>query len=92
MSGPIYSINELSEMLGISKQTVYHWVHRGEIPYLKVGKHLRFDYEEVLEHFRASTPSRTPSPASRLRKHGSLAIEEKKRGNLSHKGGRHGDY
>lgn len=68
--------SELAKRLQVPKQTVYHWVHRREIPYLKVGRHLRFDYEDVLNHFRVSTSSRITSPASSFSKHGSLTIEE----------------
>jgi excisionase family DNA binding protein len=38
---------ELSEYLGLSKGTLYVWVCRRQIPYLKVGKLLRFDLKEI---------------------------------------------
>lgn len=50
----IMTTDELLEYLNrygvrISKQTVFGYTHRGEIPYHKVGKNLRFKREEIDE-------------------------------------------
>lgn len=43
-------IMELSEYLGLTKGTLYVWVCQRRIPYLKVGKLLKFDIIEI-EHW-----------------------------------------
>lgn len=40
-------IRELSEYLGLTKGTVYVWVCQRRIPYLKIGKLLKFDIIEI---------------------------------------------
>lgn len=46
---------ELVQKINVPINTIYYWVSRKEIPYIKVGKHNRFDYEEVMEFFRDKT-------------------------------------
>ena len=41
------SIQGLSEYLGLSKGTVYVWVCQRRIPYLKIGKLVKFDMREI---------------------------------------------
>lgn len=41
------NINELAGYLGLTKGTLYVWVCQRRIPYLKVGKLLRFDIIEL---------------------------------------------
>ena len=40
-------INELSEYLGITKGTLYVWTCHKRIPYLKVGRLVKFDLREI---------------------------------------------
>lgn len=40
-------IEELSQYLGFTKGTLYVWVCQRRIPYLKVGKLLKFDIIEI---------------------------------------------
>lgn len=40
-------IKELSEYLGLTKGTIYVWVCQRRIPYLKIGKLLKFDIIEI---------------------------------------------
>jgi excisionase family DNA binding protein len=40
---------ELAEKLAISKRTLDVWMHMGRIPFLKVGRSVRFRLPEVLE-------------------------------------------
>ena len=42
-------IQELSEYLGLTKGSLYVWVCQRRIPYLKVGKLLKFDIIEINE-------------------------------------------
>ena len=40
------SIKELSEYLGVPKQTIYQWTSQHRIPFIKIGR-LRFDKERI---------------------------------------------
>lgn len=42
---------ELATLLKVPSKTIYYWVSKKEIPYIRVGRHLRFDAEQVLRHF-----------------------------------------
>lgn len=50
-SQSLHTLTEIAELLRVSPKTVYYWVSRSEIPYLKVGRHLRFNPHQVLSHF-----------------------------------------
>jgi excisionase family DNA binding protein len=41
------SMNECSEFLGITKGTLYVWVCHKKIPYLKIGRLVKFDIQEI---------------------------------------------
>lgn len=60
---PLLTIQELSFRLQVSVKTIYYWVHRREIPYLKVGKHLRFNEERVIQCFEAKACEKRPTAA-----------------------------
>jgi excisionase family DNA binding protein len=38
---------ELSDHLGVPKPTIYSWVRRGDIPFVKLGGLVRFDPGEI---------------------------------------------
>tara|TARA_R110002072_G_scaffold534_8_gene4300 strand:- start:53351 stop:53560 length:210 start_codon:yes stop_codon:yes gene_type:complete len=57
---------ELALRLGVSISTIYFWVSQNKVPYFKMGKHNRFDYEEVLAHFKNKT---LKSDGGRIEKH-----------------------
>ncbi len=40
-------IHELSKELKISTGGIYHWVSQRKIPYLKIGRNIRFDPEAI---------------------------------------------
>ena len=46
---------ELAEILNVSTQTIYYWVSRNEIPYVKIGKHNRFIKDDVIKYFVAKS-------------------------------------
>jgi excisionase family DNA binding protein len=48
----LIGIDELSRRLSIAKGTLYNWVYLRRIPFVKAGRCLRFDYQEVLETLR----------------------------------------
>jgi excisionase family DNA binding protein len=41
--------NELSRLLSVPKGTLYQWVYLRRIPFIKAGRSLRFDPQEVLQ-------------------------------------------
>ena len=43
----LFSITEMSERLGIAKNTLYDWCAVRKIPHIKLGKFLRFDLAEI---------------------------------------------
>ena len=40
-------IEELAQYLGIAKGTAYIWVCRRAIPYVKIGRLVKFDLQEI---------------------------------------------
>jgi excisionase family DNA binding protein len=42
-----FSVEEIAEYLGISKETVYRWIDRSKIPAHRVGKFWKFKPSEV---------------------------------------------
>jgi excisionase family DNA binding protein len=42
-----YTIQEVSEYLGIEVSTLYAWVHTRQIPYYKIGRLVKFKVEEI---------------------------------------------
>jgi len=51
---------ELSRELKISIKTIYYWVGRSSIPFVKIGRHIRFDRDQVLHFFRERTREGVP--------------------------------
>jgi len=39
--------DQIAEYLGVRKSTIYQWTHEGYIPYVKLGKFVRFKEHEV---------------------------------------------
>lgn len=51
----LIGIDELSRRLNIAKGTLYNWVYLRRIPFIKVGRCLRFDYDAVFQTLRQIT-------------------------------------
>jgi predicted DNA-binding transcriptional regulator AlpA len=50
----LLNINELSDMLGKSKDQIYQWVNQSQyglsdFPYMKAGRSLRFSEKDILQ-------------------------------------------
>ncbi len=43
----LYNIEETSKFLRISVSTLYRWVHKKEIPFVKLGGRLLFAEDEI---------------------------------------------
>lgn len=48
----LLTVEQIAIKLQRSVSTIYYFTSRGEIPFEKHGRSLRFDYEKVREHFR----------------------------------------
>jgi len=51
---------ELAQILRVPISTIYSWTSNNKIPYLKIGKHLRFDLNKVVEYFEKRTKKDCP--------------------------------
>lgn len=59
MSGPErwYSLEEIAEHLGVSKDTVHRWIRNREMPAHKVGRLWKFDVVEVNDWVKSGRAS-----------------------------------
>lgn len=46
---PWYSVEQIAQHLGISKETIYRWLEKGKIPGHRIGKLWKFKAAEVDE-------------------------------------------
>jgi excisionase family DNA binding protein len=51
----LIDIDELSSRLNIAKGTLYNWVYLRRIPFVKLGRSLRFDPNEIDRIVRISS-------------------------------------
>jgi len=47
MNKKLININELSELTGLSVNTLYSWVSQRRIPYVKIGRLTKFDLKKI---------------------------------------------
>ena len=45
----LLNVSEVAKVLGIKPQTVYQYVSRGIIPFVKIGSRVRFDEQAIIE-------------------------------------------
>ncbi len=45
---------EVCDLLKIKKQRLYEWVHFNQIPYIKVGRFLRFSRSKIIQWLEAN--------------------------------------
>lgn len=57
----LWGVNECAQALGLSIATIYAFVHQNRIPYIKLGRALRFHPDRIREWIEA----RTREPQSR---------------------------
>lgn len=91
----LLTVDGIALMLGVSTKSVYRWVKLRKIPFIKLERHLRFQPESVLEHFREKTEWSTPTcfQSNKLLESyqgrnaiGSLKSEKRAAGSYSEKG------
>ncbi len=50
---PFITMAELVERVRVSRRTMYAWMQKGYVPYIRVGRSLRFDWKLVNERLSA---------------------------------------
>ena len=50
---PFITMGELLERVRVSRRTMYAWMQKGYVPYIRVGRSLRFDWKLVNERLSA---------------------------------------
>lgn len=53
----LYNVDETSKLLRISTSTLYRWVHKKEIPFVKLGGKLLFSQDEIQEYIKKNSVS-----------------------------------
>ncbi|MBI1355154.1 MAG: helix-turn-helix domain-containing protein [Acidobacteria bacterium] len=51
----LIDVDQLARHLSIAKGTVYNWVYLRRIPFLKVGRCVRFDLRKVMDSLASTT-------------------------------------
>ena len=57
---PLLSVNEVAELLGISRPTVYALIRRGELVPIRVGERARFEPADVRAYLERHREGRAP--------------------------------
>ncbi len=47
MNRRLLNVAELSELTGLSKNTIYCWVSQRRIPFVKLGRSTKFDLQRI---------------------------------------------
>jgi excisionase family DNA binding protein len=47
--------SEIAKLLKVSPKSIYYWVKRDELPFIRVGRHLRFDPQKVISYLTEKT-------------------------------------
>ena len=61
--GDLISPEELSQALRVAQVTIYQWVRRGVIPYLKIEALVRFDPQEMQAWLESKRRAARRAPA-----------------------------
>ena len=56
----LYTTKEVAEALGLSEETLKVWRHAGktDLPYIKIGRAVRYRYSDVTAFIEARYPER----------------------------------
>lgn len=57
---PLLSLNEVAQLLSVSRPTVYRLIRSGELPAIRVGERLRFDQADVQSYLERHREGRAP--------------------------------
>jgi excisionase family DNA binding protein len=61
---------QVAEKLGVKLCTIYQWTHEGYIPYVKLGRLVRFDLKAIEKWIAEKSTQGRPSRAVDLTKFG----------------------
>ena len=53
----LLTVEEIAELFQTSTSTIYRWVHKREIPFVKLGGKLRFSPNEIQEFIKKNSVS-----------------------------------
>lgn len=53
----LLTVEEIAELFQASTSTIYRWVHKREIPFVKLGGKLRFSPDEIQEYIKQNSVS-----------------------------------
>lgn len=45
----LLTIDQIAEFLQVKRSTIYAWIHQQYIPYIKVGRLVRFRKDKIIE-------------------------------------------
>lgn len=43
----LWTIEEVADFLQVKPSVIKYWIYNSEIPYIKLGKHYRFDHADI---------------------------------------------
>lgn len=52
----VYTLEEVSDILKVTRRTLYTYIHEGTLPAVKIGKYWRVDHESLQEFISRGTP------------------------------------
>ncbi len=61
MNNCLIDVRELSQRLSVARGTLYNWVGQGKLPYRKIGRCVRFDWNEIAELFPCRSTMKSAS-------------------------------
>ena len=53
----LLTVEEIAELFQTSTSTIYRWVHKREIPFVKLGGKLRFSPDAIQEYIKKNSGS-----------------------------------
>jgi excisionase family DNA binding protein len=57
VSPDVLNVDQVADLLGLGRNTVYEAANRGELPHRRVGRRLLFSRTAVLEWLAGKTPA-----------------------------------
>ena len=55
----LMTLQEASKVLKVSKSSLYHWGTMGLLPCVRVGRQIRFEDADIVEHFKSGAFEKT---------------------------------
>jgi excisionase family DNA binding protein len=72
----LLNINDLSEILGVTKATIYSWTSQNKIPHIKIGKRLlKFRESEILKWIEKISANNNAETDNHSKKNQKLSLK-----------------